>query len=96
MKLATCSKNKTEFVCVITDRNTAVPVNENGFDFKDMNDLIANASKEDLAKMALLANGGNGEEELSCLKIEAPIPEPKQDIICLGINYMEHAVESVR
>ena len=26
----------------------------------------------------------------------APIPRPKQDIICLGINYMEHAVESAR
>lgn len=26
----------------------------------------------------------------------SPIPYPKQDIICLGINYMEHAVESAR
>ena len=96
MKLATCSKNGKEFVCVITDKNTAVPVNENGFEYKDMNDLIAKASKDDLAKMALLANGGNGEETLGSVKLEAPIPEPKQDIICLGINYMEHAVESVR
>lgn len=26
----------------------------------------------------------------------APIPEPKQDMICLGINYMAHAEESAR
>lgn len=26
----------------------------------------------------------------------APIPEPRQDIICLGVNYMEHAKESAR
>lgn len=26
----------------------------------------------------------------------APIPNPKQDIICLGINYMAHAEESAR
>lgn len=26
----------------------------------------------------------------------APIPEPKQDIICLGINYLAHAEESAR
>lgn len=26
----------------------------------------------------------------------APIPKPKQDIICLGINYMAHAEESAR
>ena len=29
-----------------------------------------------------------------CLK--APIPYPKQDVICLGINYMAHAEESAR
>lgn len=33
---------------------------------------------------------------LSSVKLAAPIPHPKQDIICLGINYMEHAVESAR
>ena len=26
----------------------------------------------------------------------APIPHPAQDMICLGINYMEHAEESAR
>lgn len=30
------------------------------------------------------------------LEILAPIPVPKQDMICLGINYMEHAAESAR
>ena len=25
--------------------------------------------------------------------LEAPIPEPKRDIICLGLNYREHAME---
>ena len=30
------------------------------------------------------------------IKILAPIPFPKQDIICLGINYMAHAEESAR
>lgn len=26
----------------------------------------------------------------------APIKNPKQDVICLGINYMDHAEESAR
>ena len=29
-------------------------------------------------------------------KILAPILRPKQDVICLGINYMAHAEESAR
>ncbi len=30
------------------------------------------------------------------VKLLAPIPVPRQDLICLGINYMEHAEESAR
>lgn len=30
------------------------------------------------------------------MKILAPILRPKQDVICLGINYMAHAEESAR
>lgn len=96
MKLATCSKNGKEFVCVVTDGGQAVPVNENGFNYKDMNDIIENAGAKDLEKMAALSKGGNGGISLADVKLEAPIPQPKQDIICLGINYMEHAAESKR
>ena len=30
------------------------------------------------------------------IRVVSPIPEPDQDIICLGINYMDHAKESAR
>lgn len=30
---------------------------------------------------------------LSEVVLEAPIPQPKRDIICLGLNYREHAME---
>ena len=30
------------------------------------------------------------------IKVVSPIAEPDQDIICLGINYMDHAKESAR
>ncbi|MED4227513.1 fumarylacetoacetate hydrolase family protein [Neobacillus cucumis] len=30
---------------------------------------------------------------LSDVVLEAPIPQPKRDIICLGLNYREHAME---
>src|SRR5262245_51339850 len=33
---------------------------------------------------------------LSSVRLLAPIPRPRQDIICLGMNYVAHAIESDR
>lgn len=33
---------------------------------------------------------------LADVKIEAPIPEPRQDVICLGLNYRDHVEEATR
>ena len=33
---------------------------------------------------------------LSSVTLLAPIPRPRQDVICLGINYLAHADESTR
>ena len=33
---------------------------------------------------------------LNQIKLLAPIPEPAQDILCLGVNFMAHAEESAR
>ena len=33
---------------------------------------------------------------LSAVTLLAPIPHPRQDIICLGMNYRDHAAESAR
>lgn len=37
-----------------------------------------------------------GAARLEDVTLLAPIPVPEQDVICLGINYMEHAAESAR
>ena len=55
--------------------------------FKDMNELIE--------KYDNTVTSGEG-VELSEVEILAPIEEPKQDVICLGINFTEHAEESAR
>ena len=34
--------------------------------------------------------------DLADVKLLAPIPEPRQDVICLGMNYMDHSVEAAR
>ena len=48
MKLASCSKDGKEFVCVITNDNKAVPVVENGFNYKSMNGLLKKQMKKSL------------------------------------------------
>ncbi|NLI94110.1 MAG: fumarylacetoacetate hydrolase family protein [Peptococcaceae bacterium] len=37
--------------------------------------------------------GSNSILAISGIVIQAPIPQPKRDIICLGLNYREHATE---
>jgi 2-keto-4-pentenoate hydratase/2-oxohepta-3-ene-1,7-dioic acid hydratase in catechol pathway len=60
--------------------------------FKDMNELIEKATPELLAEIKA---DGEGIETFpfDFCKIGAPIPKPKQDIICLGVNYKAHADE---
>ena len=34
--------------------------------------------------------------DLGELRLLAPIPEPRQDVICLGMNYMDHSAEAAK
>ena len=58
----------------------------------DMPALIKKLGGE-LPTAALCAGGGLALEDVRLL---APIPEPAQDVICLGMNYAEHSVEAER
>lgn len=67
-----------------------------GYDFRDMNDLICRmteAQKEELEERGA-AGISLPSVSLNEVKICAPIVHPRQDIICLGINYDEHAKEA--
>ncbi|MGE4215088.1 MAG: fumarylacetoacetate hydrolase family protein [Anaerotignaceae bacterium] len=99
MKLITYSKDGQELVGALTKcGQNVIPLKANGFNYNTMNDLIKGISKEEMAKLNALTSTGEGAEKtpVASVQILAPIPNPAQDIICLGINYMEHAVESVR
>lgn len=66
--------------------------------FEDMNALISGYSTG--VKEALLSISNNEDVlkaaavELSEVKLLAPIVHPRQDVICLGINYDAHAQEA--
>lgn len=56
--------------------------------------LIEAGSDGLTAARSLLASGSA--TPLAEVTLLAPIPQPRQDVICLGMNYVEHAYESER
>ena len=84
---------------------TAYTAHELGINLPDLNTIIKNWTPELREKLALISMtlktfaGKNTAANFSSfpvagLKLCAPIPHPLQDIVCLGINYDEHAKEA--
>ena len=88
MKLVTYLYQDKESVGVLTaDEATVRPL-----PFADMNTLIE-APREQLLSAVEAAESSL---PLSAVTLLAPIPRPRQDVICLGINYKAHAEEAER
>lgn len=68
--------------------------------YKDMNELICQLGQEEKAQLQLLAKNTDALQvaavALQAVKLCAPIVHPRQDVICLGINYDAHAQEAGR
>ncbi len=99
MKLVTYMNEGKEFIGAVTKSGEYIlPLKANGFEYETMNALIEGISDAEIARLKAVLEKEQGEGLIpySETLILAPIPNPKQDIICLGINYMDHAVESVR
>lgn len=98
MKFLTFKHNKKEQVGILTkDEQGIYPIKNLSVNYDSMNDLIENITDKEM-ELLKSAVQSNSNEILSIESISkmAPIPTPKQDIICLGINYMAHAIESAR
>ena len=88
MKLITYRLRGAEHVGVQTADGTAVAP----LPYPDMNTLIETASLEELRSAAAAAETIPMEE----VDLLAPIPRPRQDVICLGMNYLDHAREAAQ
>ena len=82
------------------DENWIYPLKSFEIDYKDMLQLIREISEGEMQRIAWGASRQPedvpGAAPIGDALLLAPIPEPSQDIICLGINYMAHAEESAR
>lgn len=92
MKFVTYEYKGAEHVGALTaDESAVIPASELGLKAESMLELIDELAGKLPAvpeKAKALPLGG--------VKLEAPIPEPRQDVICLGLNYRDHAEEATR
>lgn len=101
MKFVTYLDGKKERVGVLNEDETWVyPLRAFGMPYESMQEVVEKMSRAEKELIGIY-NRKEPEEIYGSLPLRnvvllAPIPRPKQDIICLGINYMEHAVESAR
>ncbi len=101
MKLITyIYENKENIGVLNADETRVIPLSSLGIDSPSMNDLISDYTLEALVNTvsSQLDNLDVNTCSISLAEVTAapPIPSPRQDIICLGINYWAHAEESAR
>ena len=63
-------------------------------DFTDMLALI-DGGADALARAQAAVERGANARPLAQVRLLAPIPRPRQNVVCLGMNYVAHAIESV-
>ena len=92
MKLVTYRENGAEKVGALTKDGTAIlplPV-------PDMNTLIETMTPSQLSSAVTAAEGSGASVALADVELLAPIPRPRQDVLCLGMNYKAHASEAAK
>lgn len=101
MKIVTFNYNNCEQIGYLVDcEQRVMPFAKVGILCESVNELIEKYTLNQLldtvatneTKIDILSESISCEDVFWC----APIPCPKQDVICLGINYLAHAEESAR
>ena len=96
MRFLTYQYQGTEAVGVM-DRNLdlVIPVSALGLPYESMTALISRAGPEEFARLQAASAAPPPEAiPYAAITKEAPIPEPRQDIICVGLNYLDHIREA--
>lgn len=92
MKLVTFRQGDTVRTGALTADGSAIAV----LPYPDMNTLIETASFAALRAAQEAAEVTGNVIPLTNVTLLAPIPCPRQDVLCLGINYQAHATEAAQ
>lgn len=101
MKLVTYEIEHREGLGVMSrDGKWIFPLRSLDMDYKTMQQLIENISESEKQLLEYTSSKDpyeiRGAVPMEEARLLAPIPYPQQDVICLGVNYMDHAAESAR
>lgn len=98
MKLLTYKyEGRVEVGVLNGEENGVYSLKNFGFAYETMNELIDKLTQKELEALKFaLENTKMEPVKLESVEKLAPIPNPRQDVICLGINYLAHAEESAR
>ena len=92
MKLVTYRENGAEKVGALTKDGAAiVPLPA-----PDMNTLIETMPLSALSSAVTAAEDSGASVALADVELLSPIPRPRQDVLCLGMNYKSHAAEAAQ
>ena len=93
MRFITFEKNKKINVGIVINKETIIDLSFYSPHIpNDLNEIIESNSLEQIKK---ITNNPKAESIINFkdVKILAPIPVPRRDIICIGLNYHDHAKE---
>lgn len=102
MKFFTGMYQGREKIGVLLSKETqGILLEDLGLSYLTMNDFIRNSTAKEYEKIKEIVDkyydlGANCGKviDMNEVSLSAPIPYPNQDIICLGVNYLDHAKES--
>ena len=101
MKLVTYEAGGRKSLGVMSrDGQWIYPLKAAGMDYTDMMEIIKGLGESEKELLEHISGMDpyslEGAARIDEVKILSPIERPEQDIICLGLNYLEHAKESAR
>ena len=96
MKLVTYVNNHEVKVGIIgCDSDKIVPVTALGFQSREMTAFIRELEGADFASLLERVDQTDGDAFSEC-RLLSPIPEPAQDVLCMGVNYKDHQDETIK
>ncbi len=99
VKLFTISENEKEVAAVLGEHDRLYPIRQFFENCNTVNDLIERNTLSEIFEFSASVKSGEsleGKESYDFKEVTllAPIPVPKQDVVCVGVNYDEHMSET--
>lgn len=101
MKLLTYEVGKKVYTGVLSEDGAwAYPILAAGMEYRNMTEVIREIGASEKEMLEYISKQPpykvEGAAPFEEIRVLAPIPNPEQDILCLGVNYLDHAKEAAR